>query len=276
MTPPTPPNKIDPDAHYRVTDGPLAGWFVTILSVEEDGQRVRALASNKDWVTPPVWLESSRLKKFKSDWSFASWQLRIGAIGLWAALMTFAVTNSPIALGVAGVLIAAFAITFIRSLIQSRSIKSCPICGTRLDPDTWSHCTKCRWDRPMPHFLPAEMRAPWPPAGHKYARLLRKKIDPRVERDHCPRCGSAKWRRSFLSPRWGGRFTCLDCGRVWWPGHTYVIGLKGPAIVFVWFFGVLFATAVFCAAIGIKNPGVEMLILVVAEVVTGIYVFRRI
>jgi hypothetical protein len=214
-------DKIDPDAHYRVTDGPLKNGYVTILSVEEDGKRVRALVSNKDWVTPPIWLETSALKRMGLNWSPVSRWPSIGAVALVLLLLVYAATKSPVALAAAGILFIVGAIAFIRAITLSRRVKSCPICGTRLDRETWSHCDKCRWDRPMPHSLPAEMRAPWPAAGHKYARLLRSKIDPHVERDHCPRCRSSNWRRSFLSPRWGGRFTCLDCGRLWWPG-TYL------------------------------------------------------
>lgn len=76
-----------------------------------------------------------------------------------------------------------------------------------------------------------------------------------VLRPNCPRCHSANsTRRSFLPPRWGGRFTCLDCGRVWWPGHCHLIGCKGPAIMFVWFVGLFIASA-FCLGIFGIHPG---------------------
>ena len=270
------PDKIDPDASYLLADGPLKGGFVSILSVVGGGKRICGLVSDKDWVTPPIWLEASALKKRGRNWSPVSWIPHIVAIATVVLFLVFEATKSPIALGAAAILFAFSAIAFTRAVIVLRRIKSCPVCGTRLDPDTWSYCNHCQWERPMPHFLPAEMRAPRSAAGEKYARLLREKIDPRAERDRCPRCGSSKWRRSFLSPRWGGRFTCLDCGRLWWPGHTYVIGLKFPVIVFVWFFGVLAATAVLCAAVGIQRGGIPFLILIAALIATGIYVFKRI
>jgi uncharacterized protein (DUF983 family) len=255
-------DKIDPDANYLVADGPLKDAFVTILSVEEDRKRVRALVSHKDWVTPPIWLDASMLKKMSRNWSPASWLTRVGAVAMAVLLFVFEVTKSQIALAAALILFAIFMIAFIRYGIISRRIKSCPICGTRLDPDTWSYCGHCRWERPMPHFLPAETRAPRQITEHvaapKYSRLLRKK-DWFYERTRCPRCGSSKWKRSFLPPRWGGRFTCRDCGRLWWPEHPHVIGCKFPAFIFLWCAGLFLASALLVILTGINPSWVAFL-----------------
>ena len=151
-------DKFDPDANFLVADGPLKGGFVTILSVVDNGKRICGLVSDKDWVTPPIWLEASALKKRGRNWSPVSWIPHIVAIATVVLFLVFEATKSPIALGAAAILFAIGAIAFARALILSRRIKSCPICGTRLDPDTWSHCNRCQWQRPMPHFLPAEMR----------------------------------------------------------------------------------------------------------------------
>jgi hypothetical protein len=249
-------DKFDPDANYVVADGPLKGGFVTILSVVDNGKRICGLVSDKDWVTPPIWLEASALKKRGRNWSPVSWIPHIVAIATVVLFLVFEATKSPIALGAAAILFAIGAIAFARALILSRRIKSCPICGTRLDPDTWSHCNRCQWQRPMPHFLPAEMRAPRSAAGDKYARLLRedKGRNLRVESPLCPRCRSSKFKRSSLSPRWGGRFTCRDCGRIWYPGHTYVVGCKAPAIGFAWCAGMFIASALLITLTGI-SPG---------------------
>jgi hypothetical protein len=153
-------DRIDPKTIYVVREGPLKGGFVTILAVEEGGRRVRALVSRGNLLTPPIMLDTSLLRKMRSTGSHLPWWAQTCACGLGISLFVAFELRWPMALIVAAACLAVCAGHFLWCGISSRRVRTCPCCGARLDPETWSHCQRCEWERPMPYFLPPEMRAP--------------------------------------------------------------------------------------------------------------------
>ncbi len=61
-------DQVDPAAIYVVRDGPLKGGMASILEVQEDGKRIRALVSRGNLLTPPILIDASLLKKMPTAW----------------------------------------------------------------------------------------------------------------------------------------------------------------------------------------------------------------
>ena len=143
---------------YVVRDGPLKGASVSIISVE--GDRVRAIVSGDDWLTPPIYVARSQLKEIPSGfWLLPRWSQGCTII-LMISFIGFLATYSLLALIVALISFAGCLTHFIRCGIIGRRIKTCPMCATQLDLDTWSYCDACGWERPLPSFLDSDVYDP--------------------------------------------------------------------------------------------------------------------
>lgn len=143
---------------YVIRDGPLKGASVSIISVEDD--HVRAIVSRDDWVTPPIYVSRSQLKKIPSAFWLLPRSAQACTIILTISSIGFLVTYSPVALVVATISFGGCLAHFIRCGILGRRIKTCPVCFTQLDLDTWSHCDACGWKRPLPSFLESDVYDP--------------------------------------------------------------------------------------------------------------------
>jgi hypothetical protein len=144
------------DEIYRVTQGPLKGGIASII--EEDGDRVLAIVSGNDWLTPPVYLKRNDLEKVRSVLSlFPMWErllfisLVVVAIACAAWMMISSSRWAPLAVLTLCAVAAFCPYAWYRA--RNRKLKTCPVCTRRLDPDIWSHCDNCGWDRPMPDFM---------------------------------------------------------------------------------------------------------------------------
>jgi hypothetical protein len=146
--------KTEDEPLYVVRDGPLKGEMVSIISVE--GDRVRAIVSGNDHVTPPIYIARSQLKKIPSAfWLLPRWTQACYVI-ITVSFLGFLVTYSLLALTVALISIAGCFMHFVRCGIIGRRLKTCPMCNNRLDLDTWSCCEACGWERPHPTFLDSD------------------------------------------------------------------------------------------------------------------------
>jgi hypothetical protein len=154
---PGPQGPIDPGTIYAVCGGPLQGGMATIVAVEQDGRRVHAIVQVGRTLTPPVVLETSLLGKRLGP--SIPWWSRCCTYGTVLSLFVFLFMRSPIALAVAAALFPVMLGHYGWCVMESRRLKTCPTCRGWLDPDTWSHCERCGWDRPMPSSLPAELKA---------------------------------------------------------------------------------------------------------------------
>jgi hypothetical protein len=148
------------DPAYVIRDGPLKGGYVSVISVDDQHDRVRAIVGGEHWLTPPIFVARSQLKKIPSGfWLLPRWA-QVCVFGVLISVSVFFATHSIVPLLIALICLGGCVTHFVRGEIYARRLKTCPLCGAGLDPDTWSRCSACGWNRPMPAFLDSEVYDP--------------------------------------------------------------------------------------------------------------------